>query len=120
MSNRDNETFDTVRARHQDWHEANKRPRSRSALANARIPELSDAAEKAAGTAVGVGSVLLLFALAIVCIAAARSWFAIDRSGAGLGYSIAAFFLLLASIGGTLAIANHLFKVIPGEAPHHH
>jgi hypothetical protein len=120
MSNRDNETFRTVEARHQGWSEANPRPRSRSALANARIPEMSDAAEKAAGTAVGGGAVAGLFVLAIVCIVAARSWYGIDRSGAGLGYSIAGFFLLLASIGGTLAIANHLFKVIPGEAPHHH
>lgn len=120
MSKRDNETFDTVRARHQGWSEANPRPRSRSALANVRIPEMSDQTEKAAGTVVGLGAVALLFLLAIVAIVAARSWYAIDRSGAGLGYAISAFFLLLASLGGIAAIANHLFKVIPGEAPHHH
>lgn len=119
MSRRDNDTFRTVEGRYKSFEEANPRQRSRSALANIRMPALSDQAEKGLGTAAGFGLGALLLLLAAVCIAASRSWGAIDRSGAQLAYGIAAFFLLLAGLGGLAATYNHLFRVIPGEAEHH-
>jgi high-affinity nickel permease len=120
MSRRDNETFRTVEGRYQSFEEANPPQRSRrSALANVRIPVMSDAAEKTVGTALGFGLGALLLLLAVVCIAASRSWAGLERSGATVAYAIAAFFLLLAGVGGIVATFNHVFRVIPGEADHH-
>jgi len=118
--NRDNDTYRTVADRHKGWSDANPRPRSRSALSNFRIPQPDDNVEKAIGTALGFGVGAFLLLLAAVTFTASRSWGAIDRSGAAVAYAIATFFLLLGGLGGIAATANHLFKVIPGEAPHHH
>ena len=119
MSRRDNDTFRTVEGRYQSFEQANPRQRSRSAIANVRLPAMSDEAEKGVGTALGFGLGALLLLLCAVCIAASRSWGALDRSGAALAYALAAFFLLLAGVGGIAATYNHLFRVIPGEAEHH-
>jgi hypothetical protein len=37
-----------------------------------------------------------------------------------VGYSIATFFLLLAGLGALGATFNHVFRIIPGDAPEHH
>lgn len=119
MSRRDNETFRTVEGRYQSFEEAHPKQHSRSAIANIRIPVLSDEAEKGVGTALGFGLGALLLLLCAVCVAASRSWAALDRSGAQLAYAIAAFFLLLAGLGGIVATYNHIFRVIPGDGGHH-
>ncbi len=119
MSHRDpaDDTFGTVEDRYQKWSEANPRRRGPSAL---KVPEMSDAAEKMVGMAVGFGAGALLLLLALVAGTAAASWSRIDRSGAAVGYSIATFFLLLAGLGALAATYNHVFRVIPGDAPDHH
>lgn len=119
MSRRDpaDDTFGTVKDRYEQWSEANPRRRGPSAL---KIPEISDSAEKAVGMAVGFGAGALLLLLAVVAGTAAASWARIDRSGAAVGYSITTFFLLLAGLGALGATLNHVFRIIPGDAPEHH
>ncbi len=110
-------TFDTVEGRYQKWSEANPRPRGPSAL---KVPEMSDAAEKTVGMALGFGVGVVLLALAAFTALNAAEWGRIDRSGAKVAYSIAAFFLTLAGVGAIAATYNHVFRIIPGDPPHHH
>jgi hypothetical protein len=110
------DTMRTVRDRYAAHSEAHPRPRSRSAL---KVPVLNDAAERMVGMAVGFGAGVLLLVLAIVAGAAAASWAEVERSGAVAGYAVTAFFLTLAGLGALAATWNHVFRVIPGEAPHH-
>jgi hypothetical protein len=119
MSHRDpaDDTFGTVEDRYEKWSQANPRRRGPSAL---KIPVLSDSAEKMLGMAAGFGAGALLLLLAVVAGTAAASWARIDRSGAAMGYGIATFFLLLAGLGALAATANHVFRIIPGDAPEHH
>jgi hypothetical protein len=119
MSRRDEagDTFRSVEGRYDRWSESNPQPRGRSAL---KVPVMSDAAEKMVGMAVGFGAGALLLVLAVVAGVAARSWAEVDRSGAVVGYAVTAFFLALAGLGAVVATWNHAFRVIPGEAPHHH
>lgn len=114
------DTFHTVEGRYQKWNDANPRPRSASAIKMPEIPVLSDAAEKTVGMAVGFGAGVLLLLLAVFTFMNAGKWGEVDRSGAQVAYTIAAFFLTLAGIGALAATYNHIFRVIPGEAPHHH
>lgn len=111
------DTFNTVEGRYQKWSEANPRRRGPSAL---KVPEMSDAAEKTVGMALGFGAGVLLLALAAFTAYNAAQWGRIDRAGAQVAYTIAAFFLTLAGLGALAATWNHLFRVMPGEAPHHH
>lgn len=111
------DTFGTVQGRYQKWSEANPRRRGPSAL---KVPVMSDAAEKTVGMAVGFGMGALLLLLAALAAAAAASWARVDRSGAAVAYSITTFFLLLAGLGALVATYNHVFRVIPGDAPEHH
>ena len=111
------DTFNTVEGRFDKWSAANPRPRGPSAL---KVPVMSDAMEKTVGMAVGFGAGVLLLALAAFTASVAAKWAAIDRSGAFLGYSISAFFLTLAGLGALAATYNHVFRVMPGDAPHHH
>jgi hypothetical protein len=119
MSRRDqaDDTFDTVEGRYERWSAANPRPRGPSAL---KVPELSDSAEKTVGMAMGFGAGVLLLLLAVVAGLAAARWGRVDRSGAQVAYTIATFFLVLAGVGALAATWNHVFRVMPGEAPHHH
>lgn len=118
MSRRDDagDTFRTVESRYAAHAEANPRPRGRSAL---KVPVLSDAAERMVGMAAGFGTGVLLLVLAATAAVAAASWADADRSGAVVGYSITALFLTLAGVGAIAATWNHVFRVIPGDAPHH-
>ena len=111
------DTFSTVEGRYQKWSEANPRRRGPSAL---KVPEISDAVEKTVGMAVGFGAGALLLLLAAAAAAAAASWARVDRSGAAVAYSITTFFLLLAGLGALAATYNHVFRIIPGDAPEHH
>ncbi|HEY0020952.1 MAG TPA: hypothetical protein VGC13_31915 [Longimicrobium sp.] len=111
------DTFGTVKGRHQKWSEANPRRRGPSAI---KVPEMSDAVEKTLGMAAGFGAGALLLLLAAVTATAAASWARVDRSGAAVAYSIATFFLILAGLGALAATYNHVFRIIPGEAPEHH
>jgi hypothetical protein len=111
------DTFQTVEGRYEKWNEANPRRRGPSAL---KVPVMSDAAEKTVGMAVGFGAGALLLVLAVITALNAAKWGGLDRSGAHVAYTIAAFFLTLAGLGALGATWNHIFRVIPGEAPHHH
>ncbi|MBW3570299.1 MAG: hypothetical protein KY467_04260 [Gemmatimonadetes bacterium] len=119
MSRRDpaDDTFGTVEARYEKWSEANPRRRGPSAI---KIPEISDSAEKAVGMAMGFGAGVVLLLLAVVAGTAAASWARVDRSGAAVAYSVTTFFLLLAGLGALGATYNHVFRVIPRDAPEHH
>lgn len=118
MSRREeaDDTFSTVRDRYSAHSEANPRPRGRSAL---KVPVMSDAAERMVGMAAGFGAGVLLLVLAGTAAVAASSWSDVGRSGAVVGYSITAFFLTLAGIGALAGTWNHVFRVIPGDAPQH-
>jgi hypothetical protein len=111
------DTFNTVEGRYDKWSTANPRPRGPSAL---KVPVMSDAAEKTVGMAVGFGAGVVLLALAAFTAVNAAKWGDIDRSGAQIGYTIAAFFLTLAGLGALGATYNHIFRVLPGDPPHHH
>jgi hypothetical protein len=111
------DTFHTVEGRYQKWNDANPRPRGPSAL---KVPEMSDAAEKTVGMALGFGAGVVLLILAVVTALNAARWGELDRSGAQVAYGIAAFFLTLAGVGALAATWNHVFRIIPGDAPHHH
>lgn len=111
------DTFDTVEGRYQKWSEANPRPRGPSAL---KVPVMSDAMEKTVGMALGFGAGVLLLALAAFTAVNAAQWGAIDRSGAKVAYAVTALFLTLAGLGALGATYNHVFRVMPGEAPDHH
>lgn len=117
LGNPGDSTFDTVGSRYEKWSQKNPRRRGPSAL---KVPELSDAAEKMVGMAAGFGAGALLLLLAVVAGTAAASWARIDRSGAAVAYSVATFFLTLAGIGALAATYNHIFRIIPGDAPEHH
>lgn len=111
------DTFHTVEGRYQKWNDANPRTRGPSAI---KVPEMSDALERTVGMAMGFGAGVLLLLLAAFTAFNAARWGEIDRSGAQVAYNIAAFFLLLAGIGAVVATYNHVFRVIPGDDPHHH
>lgn len=111
------DTFHTVEGRYQKWNQANPRPRGPSAI---KVPEMSDAAEKTVGMALGFGAGVVLLLLAVFTAVNAAQWGQVDRSGAQVAYTIAAFFLTLAGLGALVATYNHIFRVIPGDAPHHH
>jgi len=111
------DTFQTVEGRYEKWNEANPRRRGPSAL---KVPVMSDAAEKTVGMAVGFGVGALLLLLAVITALNAAKWGGVDRGGAQVAYNIAAFFLTLAGLGALGATYNHVFRVIPGEDPHHH
>jgi hypothetical protein len=118
MSRREDagDTFRTVKDRYSAHADLNPRPRGRTAL---KVPVLSDAAERLVGMAAGFGAGVLLLVLAATAAYAASTWSDAGRSGAVAGYSITAFFLTLAGIGALAATWNHVFRVIPGEPPHH-
>jgi len=119
MSRRDNadDTFQTVEGRYDRWSSANPRRRGPSAI---KVPEMSEGVEKMVGMAMGFGAGVLLLLLAIVAGMTAARWGAQDRSGAQVAYTIATFFLVLAGLGALGATYNHVFRIMPGEAPHHH
>jgi hypothetical protein len=119
MSRREgaDDTFGSIENRYEQWSEANPRRRGPSAI---KVPEMSDAVEKTVGMALGFGLGALLLLLALAAGMAAASWARIDRSGAAVAYTIAAFFLLLAGLGGLAATYNHVFRIIPGPPPEHH
>lgn len=111
------DTMHTVRGRYEQWNEANPRRRGPSAI---KVPVMSDAAEKLVGMAVGFGVGVLLLLLAAFTFFNAAKWGGVGRDGAQVAYTVTAFFLTLAGLGALAATYNHVFRVIPGEAPHGH
>lgn len=111
------DTMDTVRGRYEQWNEANPRRRGPSAI---KVPVMSDAAEKLVGMALGFGVGVLLLLLAAFTFYNAARWADVARDGAQVAYNVTAFFLTLAGLGALAATYNHVFRVIPGEAPHGH
>jgi hypothetical protein len=111
------DTFHTVEGRYERWSESNPHPRGPSAI---KVPAMSDDAEKMVGMAAGFGAGVVLLGLAVFTFLNAGDWGELGRSGAQVAYTISAFFLVLAGLGALGATYNHVFRVIPGEAPHHH
>lgn len=72
-------------------------------------------------TAIGMGIGLTLLVLAAVSFWVSAWWWGYDRSGAGTGYAIVGFFLIVAGLGATIGTWNHLFRVLdPNRAPAAH
>lgn len=111
------DTMHTVQGRYEQWNEANPRRRGPSAI---KVPVLSDTAEKRVGMAVGFGAGIVLLLLAAFTFYNAAQWGEVPRDGAQVAYNVTGFFLTLAGLGALAATYNHVFRVIPGEAPHHH
>lgn len=109
-------TNDTVRARYRQWADANPRPRGPSAIG---FPEVSEGAQRMAGTAIGVVTGILLLVLAATAFVASRSWATIDRGGAVVAYFLTGCFLTVAGVGCIWATLNHNFRVLAGPPAHH-
>lgn len=69
--------------------------------------------------AIGWGIALVLFALAIWAFITAARWGDYARDGAQVGYTVVGIFLVIASVGGALAIYNHNFRVLTRPPEHH-
>lgn len=116
-------TYESVRSRYGAWREKNPDQPSESALGwpegGLPIPELSEPAGRVVFTGIGVGTGLLLLVLAVTAFAASRSWGAIDRDGALVGYGLSGLFLTIAGLGCILATLNHIFRVANRRPAHH-
>jgi hypothetical protein len=122
--NRDaGDTFHTVRDRYEEWEEGAPPPRRSegigSVLDNLYI---SDDVIRTIGTAIGVGTGLLMLALAGLSFYTASQWGDIHRDGAATGYTLVGFFLTVSGLGGVLGTLNHNFRVLNPDresAVHH-
>jgi len=110
-------TWRTVRARADQFDEAQPRRFSGSAIAVPEIPEhIARPMSMLAG--LGIGTVLVV--LSITAFVAMRSWNAIARGGAVTAYALTSFFLAVAGFGCIIATLNHHFRVLKQDAPSHH
>ena len=111
-------SYGSVRQRFDSWSEANPRPKSRTALGFPDI-EVPESVIRTVALLVGVGTGLLLLALAATAYYAASTWAAIDRSGAALAYALVGLFLTVAGLAASLGTLNHLFRVLRSPGGHH-
>lgn len=109
-------TYDSVRGRYQAWAQSNPQPQSPSAIG---MPEIPESVARLAGIAVGLGTGLLLLALAATAFVASNSWGNIDRGGAVVAYFLTGCFLTVAGLGCITATLNHNFRVLAGPPAHH-
>lgn len=115
-------TYSSVRGRFRAWRNAHPSAESPSMLDFSEglpVPELSPEAGRVVFTGIGLAIGLLLLVLLVVAIAASASWARISRDGAAVGYGVVAFFLLIASVGGIIAVVNHNFRVTRRKPEHH-
>lgn len=115
---RDEATYGRVRQKFEEWEEiqANRPPPPRVLPPQRQYtpePATDSDMGKTLFTAVGVGIGVVLLLLAGLSIASAAKWAGYGRDGAAVGYSVVAFFLLLAGFGGIAATWNHNFRVLP-------
>jgi hypothetical protein len=61
---------------------------------------------------IGIGTGVILLALAGFAFYTANYWASFGRDGAAVGYTLVGFFLLVAGGGGALATWNHHFRVL--------
>jgi hypothetical protein len=120
---RDRSTYDSVRARYDEFLEIQKsKPVLQRTLSPRRpfSPETGSDSDmsKNVFAAIGVGIGLLLLALAGYSLYVASRWGAAGLTGAATGYTIIAFFLILGGIGGIAATLNHNYRVL-ARPPRH-
>jgi hypothetical protein len=111
-------TYGSVRSRFDSYDEANPRPRSRSALGFPDI-DVPENVIRTVALVVGVGTGLLLLALAATAYYTAATWAAIDRDGAALAYALVGVFLTVSGLAASLGTINHLFRVLRSPGGHH-
>jgi hypothetical protein len=116
-------TYQSVRGRFESWRENNPEKPSKSALGwpegGLPLPELSEEAGKVVFTIIGLGTGLLMLVLAATAFTASKSWGAIERDGALVGYAACGLFLTISGLGCIAATLNHNFRVV-GRTPAHH
>lgn len=118
-------TFRTVRGRYQDWFGAGDRGflPGRTVVSDDDFYDRPGAGDgggemsKMVLMAIGGGIGVVLLALAALSFVNAGQWADIARDGAGVGYGLVGFFLVIAGLGGILATFNHLFRA---ANPSHH
>lgn len=69
--------------------------------------------------AIGVGIGVLLLALSAYSLYVASRWGDAGLTGASTGYTLVAFFLAIAGIGGIAATLNHNYRVL-AQPPRRH
>jgi hypothetical protein len=116
-------TFETVRARYDAWA-ASRPPRpAYDASWSPREPEPPLAMGKLVLTAIGVGTGVVLLALAGYAFYSAAWWADAGREPAAIGYATVGVFLIVAGVGAIAATLNHMFRVLDPNrraAPAHH
>lgn len=121
---RNDPTYRRAQGQYGTWTDANPPRREGSAIAwpeeGLPIPELSPATARVLFTAIGFGLGALLLVLSVTAFVASRSWAAVGRDGASVGYSLPTLFLAIAGLGCILATYNHQFRVATGRAGTHH
>lgn len=121
---RDRDTYDGVRDKYDEFLEIqSQKPAPQRTLPPQRPyspqPDSGSDMGKIVFTAIGVGIGVILLALAGYSLYVARTWGAAGLTGASTGYSIVAFFLTVAGVGGIAATLNHNFRVLARPARHH-
>lgn len=116
-------TFRSVRERYNRW-EGHEPPRRRAAGIGSVLDNvaISDEAIRMVGLALGVGTGLLILALAALAFYTAWQWGEIHRDGAATGYTLVGFFLTVSGVGAVLATLNHNYRVLNpnrATAAHH-
>lgn len=120
---RDRGTYDGVRDKYDEFLEIQSRkPVLQRVLPPQRPyspqPDSGSDMGKIVFTAIGVGIGVILLALAGYSLYVARTWGDAGLTGASTGYTIVAFFLTIAGVGGIAATLNHNFRVL--ARPVHH
>lgn len=114
---RDEKTYGRIRKQYDAWvaGEAARPTRERLRRIDTYSPPTGGSPEmsRTVHAAIGFGIGVVLLALAGYAFSTASFWGGFDRDGAQVGYTLAAFFLLLAGGGGILATWNHNFRVVP-------
>lgn len=121
---RDRGTYDGVRDKYDEFLEIQSRkPVLQRTLPPQRPytpqPDSESDMGKIVFTAIGVGIGVILLALAGYAYYVARTWGDAGLTGASTGYTVVAFFLTVAGVGGIAATLNHNFRVLARPARHH-
>lgn len=113
-------TFDTIRSRYDTWAENRpERPVSDEPWTPYQ-PEPGLSMGRMIPLAIGVGTGVILLALAAFALYTAFWWAGNGREPATIGYTLTGVFLIVAGIGGILATLNHNLRVLdPSRKPAH-
>jgi hypothetical protein len=110
-------TFETVRARYQDWKENHTPAPYRGSTRAYQAPAAGGGdMVRAAGVVIGAIIGVILLALAAYAFYTAAWWSGYNRDAGVVGYTVIGIFLTVAGLGGLIAIWNHQTRVLdPGR-----